>query len=326
MAFKPYPIVVGPILKEKVWGGKSLEKYTGMTGKNIGEAWMLADQSENRSVINNGAYRGMTISDLINRFPAGVLGKKLVDKYGKKFPLLFKYLDTNERISIQVHPDDAYAKKRGYPAGKTEMWYVLSNKFRSSLLVGFKSRQDKKSLERMVANGTLASNLKKYRPKKGDCFFIPAGTVHTIGKGNVIFEVQQNSDVTYRIYDWGRHNLAEDRHLNIQDAVASVDFNSPGGKIEARAKKYAPGFRVRPLAHCGYFLCDEVTVEKELKYWYNKNLPLVLTVAEGEVSIALSDGTETRYKKGGIVFIPYGLKDILFKIKDKTRIIVTQAR
>ncbi len=326
MDFKPYPITVGPILKEKVWGGRNLETFTGIKAGKIGEAWMLADQSGNESVINNGIYSGMDISTLINKFPESVMGPLMIKKYGRKFPLLFKYLDTNERISVQVHPGDAYAKKRGYPAGKTEMWYVLSAGKNASLLVGFKSKQDKLSLVRMVENNTLASNLREYKSKKGDCFFIPAGTIHTIGKGNVIFEVQQNSDVTYRIFDWGRHNLTEDRHLNISDAVASVDFKTPGGRVEHKKAGASGGLAVRPLADCGYFSCSEVSVEKQVKYWYNKNMPLVLMVAEGSLSIIQNGADGGTFKKGSVVFIPYCLNGLCFIIKGGTKIIVTQAR
>ena len=326
MAFKAYPLTVAPILKEKVWGGKNLSAYVDTKNRKIGEAWMLADQNENKSIINSGALKGMAIGKAIEKYPDQMMGPKLLKKYGKRFPLLFKFLDTNDRISIQVHPDDNYARQRGFAAGKTEMWYVLGNKFRSSLLVGFKSKESRKTLYEAITKGSLASKLKKYRPSKSDCFFIPAGTIHTIGKGNVIFEIQQNSDITYRIYDWGRQNLKEDRPLNITDALNSVKFDSNGGMVRSKETAVSGGIKSRSLARCGYFDSDELTFEKNSSYWYNDNKVMVLTVIDGSIQITDKKGEHCRYGRGILVFIPYSLTELLITAVKNTRLIITEAK
>ncbi|ERR1035437_1190022 len=326
MEFQPYPLTVKPILKEKVWGGRNLSAYVSIKSKKTGEAWMLADRDENNSVITSGSLKGMTIGKAVEKYPEQIMGPALIKKYGKKFPLLFKYLDTNDRISVQVHPDDSYARRRGFPAGKTEMWYVLANRPGAKILAGFKGRQTRKTFARAVKNGTLADKLKSYRTAKNDCFFIPAGTVHAIGKGNVIFEIQQNSDITYRIYDWGRSDLKGDRGLNIIDAINSVKFGSKGGKVISKEKIIPGKIRVRQLARCGYFYCDEIIIGKNTAYWYDENKALVLTVIEGDISIAADNGKTYSYVKGDLVFFPYSLTGLLISAAKNSRLIITEAK
>jgi mannose-6-phosphate isomerase len=326
MKFRPYPITVEPILKEKVWGGKNLSAFVDINNKKIGEVWMLADQNENMSVISNGILKGTTLGAAIAKFPLQIMGPRLIKKYGKKFPLLFKYLDTNDRISVQVHPDDAYAKKRGFYAGKTEMWYVLASKLKSSLLLGFKHSQTKKTVAEAAHRGHLVEKMKKYTSKKGDCFFVPAGTVHTIGKGNVIFEIQQNSDITYRIYDWGRQNLREDRHLNVNDALGSIKFTSNSGKCQSDPFKFSDSITARNLTDCGYFRSDEFYFEKETSYWYNQSKVIVAAVIEGEIDIFSGNEEVKRYDKGKILLVPYSLNNFMIKAKRNTRLIITEVK
>ena len=142
--FKPYPIVVKPILKDEIWGGKNLKKFISIPkNKKIGAAWFMADQEGNDSIIANGQYRGISIDQLINRFPAEVLGKKLVKKYGKKFPLLFKFIDAQDRLSVQVHPDDKFAAKNEKCMGKTEMWYLMETRKGANIMIGLKKKASK---------------------------------------------------------------------------------------------------------------------------------------------------------------------------------------
>jgi mannose-6-phosphate isomerase len=315
-----------PILKDKIWGGKNLKKYIDIKGSRTGEAWLLVDQEGNNSEISNGPFKGLSLHEIMKSHAGNILGKKLNSKYGDKFPLLFKFLDTSDRISIQVHPDDRYAKKRGYEAGKTEMWYILQNKFRSSLLVGMKKPVNKKELELAAEKGGLEKKLVKYRPVKGDAFFIPAGTVHTIGKGNVIFEIQQNSDVTYRLYDWGRQNLKDDRHLNISDALGSIKNLPEAGRVKSGFRDHKSGIKIKELVDCPYFRVGELKVEKELKYWYNNRIPLVLAVLDGELDIVSKDGRTFRVTKGCVALIPYDMTGVLLRAKKKTGVIVTEVK
>ena len=325
MKFQPYPLTVKPILKEKVWGGRNLKPYVNTGGRKIGEAWKLSDRKGGESVITSGALKGMTIGESIEKYPGQMMGPALIKKYGWKFPLLFKFLDTNDRLSVQVHPDDKYALLRGFPSGKTEMWYVLGSRPGSSLMAGFKSAQTRKTLVDAINKGTLVGKLKKYGASRSDCFFIPAGTIHTIDKGNVILEIQQNSDTTYRLYDWGRE-VTGGRGLNIADAVNSVKFGIKAGKITARAKRLSKGISLRQLARCPYFDCDEVIIEKNASYWYNDNKALIMTVIEGEVRITDENGENFRYKKGSFVFIPFSLTGLLIKSIISSRLIFTEVK
>lgn len=326
MAFKPYPLMFIPILKEKVWGGTNLKKYVKISSDKTGEAWLISDRDDSNSIVANGVYRGMGIREIMKKYSGIILGKKLQAKYGDRYPLLFKFLDTTDRISVQVHPDDAYARRKGFDSGKTEMWYVLDKKSGAFILAGVKKGVDKMQLQNAAMNGGLEKKLKMFRSKKGDTFFIPAGTVHAIGRGNVIYEIQQNSDITYRLYDWGRDSLNGNRQLDIKDAIASLKLDSKGGKIVPESLYAGNGSKIAVIANSGCFRVCELKVDKDINYWYNKKMPLTIAVIEGEIDIVLKEGGNCNVKKGGIVLIPCELTGFLVKIKRRTGMIITEVK
>ena len=198
---KLYPLQFEPILKERIWGGTKLRYFLNkpILSEMTGESWEISTVENEVSVIANGNFKGQNLNQLIDNHPEAILGKKVVARYGKQFPLLFKYLDAQKDLSIQVHPDDDLAKKRHNSFGKTEMWYVMQADNDAELIVGFKEKSSKEDYVKHLENKSLVSILDTKKVKKGDVFFLNTGTVHALGAGILIAEIQQTSDITYRL-------------------------------------------------------------------------------------------------------------------------------
>jgi mannose-6-phosphate isomerase len=323
--FKPYPITVAPILKEQVWGGHALAAFVKIPkGKKIGEAWFMADQAGNESVISNGQYEGMPLAELVKQHAAAMLGPGLAEKYGNKFPVLLKFIDSRDRLSVQVHPDDALARKTGTETGKTEIWYVIDSGWGSYVRLGFRRHLSPEKISRLAAAGRIPGEMKKYSTHRGDSFLIPAGTVHSIGPSNLIFEIQQNSDMTYRLYDWGRKNLGVQRELHIDSAVEAIRFDVGAGKFNNK-KIRAQGVKIKRLASCGYFSATEAAMEKGRKYWYNEKIPLILAVVGGEMEIE-REGHRWRFKKGAVMFLPFVFGPFMIRAIKKAKLVITEVK
>lgn len=321
--FKPYPITVEPILKEQVWGGNALAAFVKLPkGKKIGEAWFMADQQGNESVISNGIYEGKPLSYLMQEHAVDLLGPVLAEKYGQKFPLLFKFIDSRDRLSIQVHPDNELAEKMGMGTGKTEAWYVIDSGLGAYVRLGFKRHIGGDKIAKMARAGNIKNVMKKYSTHRGDSFLIPAGTVHSIGPSNLMYEIQQNSDSTFRLYDWGRKNLGVKRELNIDGAVNAIRFGVGAGKYNNK-KIIAGGMKIKRLASCGYFNLTEAAMEKGKKYWYNNNSPLVIAVVGGEIELE-QDGHRWRFKKGAVALVPFAFGVFMLKAVKKAKYVMTE--
>ena len=202
-----YPLKFEPLLKDKVWGGYALErdfnkKPAGLP--NIGESWELSAVADNLSVVSNGFLAGNNIEELIEVYMGDITGDSVFDKFGIVFPLLIKFIEAGEDLSIQVHPGDEMAKAKHNDWGKTEMWYILGSDTDSRIYTGFREGVTKEMYEESLKNGTLPELIYVERAEPGDAFFTPAGRIHAIGKGIVLVEIQQTSDLTYRISDWNR--------------------------------------------------------------------------------------------------------------------------
>lgn len=226
-----YPMMFEPNLHQVVWGGNRLsqwKKLDSSVAKNlkVGESWEVSAVPSSPSVVSNGYWAGQVLPDVIKVFPKEILGKKVVEKYGEKLPLLVKLIDAREDLSIQVHPNDEMAKAVHGKMGKTEMWYVIEAKPGACLYAGFKKKIDDEEYKRRVADGTICDVLAKHEVHKGDVFYIPSGRVHAICGGVLLAEVQQSSDLTYRIYDYGRLGLdGKPRELHTELAAKALDFN-----------------------------------------------------------------------------------------------------
>lgn len=223
------PLKFHPILKQTLWGGERIIPYKKLASglSRVGESWELSGMPGSESVVAEGPWAGSTLPELIGRFGAELLGKANYARFGQEFPLLVKFIDAREDLSIQVHPDDELARKRHGKSGKCEMWYVLEAEPGASLLTGFSRPIDPAEYERRVADNTLTDVLSRQAIASGDVFYLPAGRVHSIGKGSFIVEIQQSSDITYRIYDFDRRDAAGNpRELHTELAREAIDFES----------------------------------------------------------------------------------------------------
>lgn len=222
-----YPLKFNPILKSTLWGGEKIVPYKEIESnqKNVGESWELSGVKGNESVIANGELSGTTLSELIAREGEQLLGKANYERFGNEFPLLIKFIDARQDLSIQVHPDDELAAKRHSSKGKTEMWYVMSADKGARLRSGFAREITAAEYVASVENNTITDLLAEYEIKSGDVFFLPAGRVHSIGAGAFIAEIQQTSDITYRIYDFNRHDAnGNTRELHTELAKDAISY------------------------------------------------------------------------------------------------------
>ena len=224
---KLYPLKFTPILKEKIWGGNALNNIfsKSSSGNKLGESWELSGYRGDESVVSNGILAGKTLTELIEIYKGELVGSENYKKYSLSFPLLFKLIDANENLSIQVHPGDEIADKRHNSFGKTEMWYVIDAEPGAELIIGFLKDCSRSEYLDALAVGEVESLLQKVAVSKGDVFYIPAGLVHAIGKGVVVAEIQQSSDITYRIYDYKRTDeKGNERELHTEQALDVINF------------------------------------------------------------------------------------------------------
>ena len=221
-----YPFLFEPNLHEIVWGGEKLTKWKGLAAQeHIGESWEVSCVASSPSVIANGMWAGYTLKDVIDRHPEAILGREVSRRYNGELPLLVKFIDAQKDLSIQVHPDDAMAKRLHDKNGKSEMWYVLDAEPGAYLYSGFKEELSPADYKRKVADGTIVDSLAKHDVKPGDVFYLPAGRVHAICSGILLAEVQQSSDVTYRIFDYNRPGLdGKPRELHTELAAEALNY------------------------------------------------------------------------------------------------------
>lgn len=230
-----YPLKFKPILKQTIWGGDKINElkqiHKGMP--SVGESWEISAVEGAESVVANGEYKGYTLSRLIRQLKDELVGTDIYARFGGKFPLLVKFIDAHEDLSIQVHPDDNLAMKRHNSLGKTEMWYVLHADKDARLIAGFSKRITPKQYKEKVNDGSFADVLQSYEVQEGDVYYIPAGRVHSLGKGTMVAEIQETSDLTYRIFDYNRKDKdGHTRPLHISQAVDAIDYDD----VETDAK------------------------------------------------------------------------------------------
>ena len=279
-----YPLRFEPIYQYRLWGGRRLSDLLSMPlpgDEPIGEAWLLSDREDHQSQIANGPLKGQTIGELMEQYRDQLMGR-LASRF-RRFPLLLKFLDAREMLSVQVHPSNAHPEL--IPAGemaKTEAWVVIEAESGSRIYAGLKTGTTAGDLRRSLATGTIADHLVGIAPKPGDSVFIPAGTVHTLGGDVVVFEIQQNSDVTFRLYDWGHVDAktGQPRPLQVGQALASIDFaNSNGGLVTPLMVTTAPVVRER-LFDCEHFLLWRLRGESPFNVGAAE-MPRVLVCIEG---------------------------------------------
>ncbi len=303
-----YPLLLKTNLKDYIWGGRRLiEEFGFETDKDTAaEAWMLSCHKDGSSTVRNGDFAGLTLSQAIEILGPKALGKKASDF--SYFPILIKLIDAKDRLSVQVHPNDEYALANEGEYGKTEMWYVVDCDDDAKLIYGFKQDISKGEFLERVNNNNLSPVCNYVPVHKGDVFFIDAGTMHAIGKGILIAEVQQNSNTTYRISDYGRLGAdGKPRKLHIKQALevtttkkTTVPYGQVGDVL------LYPFGTVRELANCNYFCTELIKLDGNVGIYDNDSF-VSLIVLNGSAILSYAQGT-MKLKKGDSVFLPAGVK------------------
>ena len=305
-----YPLKFSPILKDKIWGGtklKSLFNKAAETDK-LGESWELSGYEGDESVVTNGFLAGNNLRELIEIYMGELIGDTVFDEYGLSFPLLFKLIDANENLSIQVHPGDEVAAERHNSYGKTEMWYVVDADKGAELIIGFNDDCSRETYLKAMSEDKVEDLLHKVPVTKGDVFFIPAGRVHAIGKGVVVAEIQQSSDVTYRIYDYKRKDdNGNERELHTEQALDVINFEA------SRQPKTIYSHLLNettPLITCDYFTTNMLRFNKSLERQYAKLDSFVAYMCLDGTFTIESEGEKTTVIKGDTVLIPASIDEL----------------
>lgn len=311
-----------PITKNTIWGGNILNKTYGKGDANskIGESWELSGVQGNISVVKNGFLADNPIEDLIEVYMGDLVGDKIYKQFGIELPLLFKLIDANDQLSIQVHPDNKMAKERHKAYGKTEMWYVLDAKPGATLINGFKEKTDRATYLKHLNNGTLNQLMNNVEVKRGDVLYIPAGRVHAIGSGIMLAEIQQTSDITYRIFDWNRTNdKGESRELHTDLAIDAIDFNKPTiDKENITIEENRSSVLVKTPFFTTNMLKLDSTVEKD---YYKTDSFVVYMCTEGDAIIHTIGNDPVTITKGETVLIPNEISTVRLQPKNSVEIL-----
>ena len=290
-----YPLTFKPILKKVIWGGSDICPFKGISPvqEGIGESWELSHVDGDYSIVAEGELADKSLDELIKSYGKELLGEHVMERFGTRFPLLIKFIDARDNLSIQVHPSNEYALKNEHQYGKTEMWYVLDCEPGAFLYYGFDHEISKAEFEERIKNNTLTEVLNAVPVHRGDCFFIPSGTLHTICQGIVVAEVQQNSNVTYRVYDYGRVGAdGKPRALHIEKAL-DVTRRTPPQKHDFGSH----------LAQCEYFTVDAKKGAFDGAADEKSFVSLLITDGAGTLTCG---GETVKVKKGESYFIPAG--------------------
>lgn len=306
---KKEPIRFLPYLKSVIWGGDKICKYKGIEQieANIGECWEISAVPGHESVVSEGAYKGMKITELIDCFGPELLGTKVMDKYAGKFPLLVKLIDADDNLSVQVHPDDKLAMERHGSLGKTEMWYIIDTDKGAKIYSGLNREMTPDEYVERVACNTIEEALAVHDSHPGDVFFLPAGRVHAIGAGNLLAEIQESSDITYRIYDYDRRDAdGNPRELHTELAKDAIDYTLYDNY---RSEAADPSCEDVVVASCDHFVVDRILVDGDKSLKYDEASFTILMCLEGELSVKY-EGGYMGLKQGETVLMPAALSQV----------------
>ena len=299
-----YPIKFENLYYEKIWGGRDFEKFRDdLPEGEIGESWDIAFHKNGTGIVANGELKGLSFKEIIKKYGHKLVGEKVSTE---KFPLLVKLINSKEKLSVQVHPNDKYAKEVENDFGKTEAWYVIDAKPDSYLIVGTKNCT-KKEFEKAIKENKVEDYLNKVNVKKGDCYLIKSGTVHAICEGLIIAEIQQNSDLTYRVYDYGRP-----REIHVEKALEVIDFELvPENLCDKELVEY-DGYKKSELTKNEYFAMDKIVVEKEYKDKSNTDHFDIYTCVDG-TGVIEGEGFKEEIKMGDSYLIPATMGEYVIK-------------
>ncbi len=302
---KLYPLKFKTILKEIIWGGNEISKFKGITPiqEGVGESWEISSVEGNVSVVANGELADKSLAEIIATYKEQLVGKKNYETFGTTFPLLIKFIDARDNLSIQVHPNDELAKKRHDSFGKTEMWYVINAAPGAFLYSGFEKQMTPDSYVKSIEDNTFVDSLAKHDVKKGDVFFLPAGRVHAIGAGTFIAEIQQTSNITYRIYDYNRKDAnGNGRELHTELAKDAIDFKLYDNYQTAYTRKENQPVL---LESCRYFTTNLLELTKDITRDYSETDSFVAYICMGGAcSIRDDKGNDLSVKQGETILLP----------------------
>lgn len=312
-----YPLQFVPILKEKIWGGQKLNTILNkdLAQDNVGESWELSAVEGSESIISNGIYKGRSIVDLIKEFPEEILGKAVYFSFGTTFPLLFKFIDAKDDLSIQVHPNNKLALERHNCLGKTEMWYIMQADANAELVVGFNKDTDRQTYINALDKKDLLPLLNEVKVQKGDVFFLETGTVHAIRAGVFLAEIQQSSDITYRVYDWNRKDKDGNfRDLHTDLALDAINYQATNAKVN-----YVTIDNQRnALVKSPFFTTNIIPLDGEMAVYHVAEYFKVYMCVEGGFQIRYQFDTY-EYTRGDTVLIPANMVD--FKLIGKASLL-----
>ena len=299
------PLKFRPILKSAIWGGEKIAPLKGITTdqKQIGESWEVSGVKGNESVIANGPDAGKTLPQMIAEYKGDLVGEKNYEKFGTEFPLLIKIIDAAGDLSLQVHPDDELAKKRHNSLGKTEMWYIVATEPGAKICAGLAEEVTPDEYEAKVKDNTLMEVMAMHESHPGDVFFLPAGRVHSIGAGNLLVEVQETSDITYRIYDFGRVDAktGKPRQLHVEEAKDAIDYTVYPSYV---TKPTPEVDGVSELVACSHFQVFRLTIDGIHTFYPSTGAFSTLTCIDGELKVTDDRGNSIDLRKGESCLIP----------------------
>lgn len=318
-----YPLKFKPIFKEKIWGGQKIKTILNKNfGKlsNCGESWEISAIQKNISKVNNGILKGNDLQELIEVYMGDLVGEKVYQQYGIEFPLLVKFIDASDVLSIQVHPNDGIAMERHQAYGKTEMWYIIQAEQNAKIIVGFNENINKSQFTQHLKNNTVQNILNLEPVKTGDVFFLPAGRVHAIGAGILLAEIQQTSDITYRIFDWGRtDDSGNPRELHTELAIDAIDYNY---YPEYKTNYISKINNTNKIVSCRYFSSNIIQFNEIIdKDYYDLDSFVIYMCLEGNFDIHYESGEPVNVKKGETVLIPAIFNEVKLEPYEQSKIL-----
>ena len=299
------PLKFNALLKSTLWGGDKIIPFKNLDvqQENVGESWEISGVKGNETIVTDGPYAGKKLNELVEELKGKLVGEDNYQRFGNEFPLLIKFIDARQDLSIQVHPTDEIAKMQGKERGKTEMWYLMDSDKDATLLCGLKKKITPEEYAQMVENDTIVDAIDRYEVKEGDCFFLPAGRIHAIGTGCFLAEIQQTSDVTYRIYDFKRKDKDGNyRELHTKEAAECINYN-----VESNYRTdYTPVKNQGvSLVQCPYFNTAVYDLDEPMTIDYSELDSFVILIGlKGNATITDNEGNTFTLQAGESVLVP----------------------
>lgn len=299
------PLKFNALLKQTLWGGDKIIPFKNLNDKleNVGESWEISGVKGNETFVTEGEFAGKSLNDVVVALKANLVGKANYERFGNEFPLLIKFIDARQDLSIQVHPTDEIARKQSKERGKTEMWYIMNSDSNAKLYSGLKKEITPEQYKEMVENDTICDALAQYNVKEGDCFFLPAGRIHAIGTGCFLAEIQQTSDVTYRIYDFKRKDKDGNyRQLHTKEAAECIDYHVEN---DYRTEYVPAKNQGVALVSCPYFSTAVYDLDEPMTLDYSELDSFVILIGmKGTSTITDNEGNTLTLNAGETILVP----------------------